>query len=118
MTGMSPSEAIKLKKVSLLESYPLEDALSEDGLYHYLLQLVEENDDQQHRAMDRIWSEATYRLREIMSSPGNQIMYYLSDGPERAFISEELMLIPKETELPLDYIQKWDYLSNWVNIAS
>ena len=41
MTGMSPSEAIKLKKVPLLESYPQEDILytiPEDGLYHYLLQ--------------------------------------------------------------------------------
>ena len=38
-------------------------------------------------------------------------MYYLADdgsaGPERAFISEELMLIPKDTELPPDYIQEW-----------
>ena len=27
-------------------------------------------------------------------------MYYLADGPERAFVSEELMLIPEDTELP------------------
>ena len=33
-------------------------------------------------------------------------MYYLSDGPERVFVSEELMLIPKDTELPLDYVHK------------
>ena len=42
-----------------------------------------------------------------MSSPGNQIMYYLSGGPERAFVLEELMLIPEDTELPPDYVQKW-----------
>ena len=24
-------------------------------------------------------------------------MYYLKDGPERAFVAEELMLIPKDT---------------------
>ena len=30
-------------------------------------------------------------------------MYYLADGPERAFVSEELMLIPGDTELPPDY---------------
>ena len=34
-------------------------------------------------------------------------MYYLLDGPERAFVSEELMLIPEETELPPDYVQEW-----------
>ena len=42
-----------------------------------------------------------------MSSPGNRVMYYLSDGPERAFVSEESMLIPEDTELPPDYVQAW-----------
>ena len=42
-----------------------------------------------------------------MEDSGNQVMYHLSDVPERAFLSEELMLIPKDTELPLDYFQKW-----------
>ena len=31
-------------------------------------------------------------------------MYYLLNGPERAFVSEELMLIPEDTELPPDYV--------------
>ena len=42
-------------------------------------------------------------------------MYYLRgpgtphgrDGPERVFVSEELMLIPEDTELPPDYDQEW-----------
>ena len=34
-------------------------------------------------------------------------MYYLTDGPERTFVLEELMLIPEDTELPPDYIQEW-----------
>ena len=34
-------------------------------------------------------------------------MYYLTDGPERAFVLEELMLIPEDTELPDDYVQAW-----------
>ena len=37
-----------------------------------------------------------------MKDTGNHVMYYLSDGPERASVSEELMLIPKDTELPPD----------------
>ena len=49
----------------------------------------------------------TYRLREIVEDPGNRVMYYLSEGPERAFVSEELMLIPEDTELPPDYVQNW-----------
>ena len=43
-------------------------------------------------------------------------MYYLlgpggaplhGNGPKRAFVSEELILIPEDTELPPDYIQEW-----------
>ena len=66
-------------------------------------------DDAEHR----MWSKKTYRLREILEDPGNHVMYYLKDEPERAFVSEELILIPEDTELPPDYAQKWSYLSNW-----
>ena len=63
----------------------------------------------------RIWSKGTYRLREIAENPGNCVMYYLLDGPDsalapalkRAFVSEELMLIPEDTELPPEYVREW-----------
>ena len=85
-------------------------------MYCYLLQPGEEHDDRQCRATSRVWSKGTYRLREIVENPGNHVMYYLhragppggpSDGPERAFVLEELMLIPEDTELPLDFVQEW-----------
>ena len=109
MIGMKPKDVIKLDRVPLVkrENYPEEDKLPEDGLYRYLLQPSEEHDDQRCRATDRVWSKKTYRLREIVEDPGNHVMYYLSDGPERAFVSEELMLIPEDTELPPDYVQNW-----------
>ena len=109
MIGMKPKDVIVLDQVLLVnrENYPEEDTLSEDGLYRYLLQPCEEHDDQQCRAMDRVWSEGTYRLREIIENSGNRVMYYLLNGPERAFVSEELMLIPEDTELPPDYVQEW-----------
>ena len=109
MIGMKPKDAIELKEVPLVarESYPPEEVLPEDGLYPYLLQPGEEHDDQQCRATDRIWSKASYRLREIVENPGNRVMYYLLNGPERAFVSEELMLIPEDTELPPDYFLEW-----------
>ena len=117
MIGMKPKDAIVLDEVPLVkrESYPPEGTLPEDGLYQYLLQPGEEHDDQRCRATDRIWSKKTYRLREIVENPGNRVMYYLAgpegtphgrDGPERAFVSEELMLIPEDTELPPDYVQE------------
>ena len=97
MIGMKPKDAIKLDEVPLVvqESYPPEEVLPEDGLYRYLLQLGEEHDDHRRRATDRIWSKTSYRLIEIAENPGNRVMYYLLDEPERALISEELMLIPK-----------------------
>ena len=109
MTGMRPKDGIKLNQVPLVnrENYPPEDILPEDGLYRYLLQPGEEHDDQRKRATDRTWSKKTYRLREIVENSGNRVMYYLKDGPERAFVKEELMLIPEDTESPPDYVQKW-----------
>ena len=109
MTGMKPKDAIKLKEVPLVarESYTPEEVLPGDGLYRYLLQPGEEHDDQRRRVTDRIWSKTSYRLREITENPGNRMMYYLLDEPERAFVSEELMLIPEDTELPPDYVQEW-----------
>ena len=109
MIGMKPKDVIELNEVPLVkrEAYPPEEVLPEDGLYQYLLQPGEEHDDQRCRATDRIWSKGTYRLREIAENPGNCVMYYLLDGPERAFVSEELMLIPEDAELPPDYVQEW-----------
>ena len=51
------------------------------------------------------WIE--YGLKEIVEDPGNPVMYYLLDGPEGAFLSEDLMLFPEDTELPPDYVQAW-----------
>ena len=109
MTGMKPKDVIELHQVPLVnrENFPPEETLPEDKLYHNLLQPGEEHDDQRRRATDRIWSKKTYRLREIVEDHDNRVMYYLKDEPERAFVSEELMLILEGTELPPDYVQKW-----------
>ena len=117
MIGMKPKDGIKLDEVPLVkrETYPPEDKLPEDGLYQYLLQPSEEHDDQRCRTTDRDWSKKTYRLREIVEDSGNRVMYYLLNGPKRAFISEELMLIPENTQLPPDYVQ--EYLSSWIDIT-
>ena len=72
---MSPKEAVELKKVPLVESYPPEDKLPEDGLYRYLLQPREDMTTNINRAMDRVWSKATYRFSKIMEDSGNWAMY-------------------------------------------
>ena len=60
-----------------------------------------------NRRSIRIWSKASYRLREITENAGNRVMYYLADGSQRSFVSEELMLIPEDTELSPDYVHEW-----------
>ena len=97
MIVTSPQDAVKLNEVPLAENYPPEETLPEDGLYWYLQQPGEGHDNWHERAIDRIWNKATYRLSEVVSSPGNQVMYYSADGLERAFIKEELMLITENT---------------------
>ena len=57
--------------------------------------------------MDRIWSKKAYRLRDVVENPGNRVMYFLRDGRERVFVKEELMLIPEDTKLPPNCVQKW-----------
>ena len=73
---MKPKDGTELKEVPLVnrENYPPEDSLPEDRLYCYLLQPGEEHNDQHKRATDRIWSKATYRLSEVVPSPGNQVI--------------------------------------------
>ena len=73
MIGMSPKDATELKEVPLVnrENYPPEDRLPENGLYRYLLQLGEEDNDQHKTVTDKIWSKGTYRLSEVALSPAN-----------------------------------------------
>ena len=107
MTGLAPTTSIKRKIIELKHKYPTEDVLPEDGLYRYLYLPGEQHRDQKKRATDLNWSKKTYRLDRIVEESGNRVMYYLKDGPERAFVREELMLIPENTELPPEYVKEW-----------
>ena len=43
-----------------------------------------------------------YRLDRIVQDPGNRVLFYLQDGPDRAFVCEELMHVSEDTQVPLD----------------
>ena len=107
MIGMKPKDAIKLDTVPLDKKYPEETVLPEDGLYRYLYQPGEQHGDQKRRATDLIWSKNTYRLDQIVQEPGNHILYYLQDGPDRAFVCEELMHVSEDTQIPPDWASGW-----------
>ena len=53
----------------------------------------------------QVWQDDTskYYDDEVI----NRILYYLQDGPERAFVREELMQVPETTEKPPDGVQSW-----------
>ena len=105
--AMKLKDAIKLDNVPLDKKYPEETVLPEDGLYRYLYQPGEQHGDQKRRATDLIWSKNTYRPDLIVQEPGNRVLYYLQDGPDRAFVSKELMHISKDTQAPPDWVSEW-----------
>ena len=107
MIVMKPKDAIKLDTVPLDKTYPEETVVLEDGLYRYLYQPGEQHGGQKRRATDLIWSKNTYRLDQIVQEPGNRVLYYLQDGPEIAFVREELMHISGDTQVPPDLVNEW-----------
>ena len=78
-----------------------------DELYRYLYQPGEQRGDQKRRTTDLIWSKNTYRLDRIVQDPGNRVLYYLQDGPDRAFLREELMHVSEDTKVPPDGVGQW-----------
>ena len=42
-----------------------------------------------------------------VKEPGNCVLYYLEDGPDRALVREELMHIPEDTQVPREWESKW-----------
>ena len=76
-------------------------------MYRYLYQPGEQHGDQKRRAKDLIWSKNTYQLDRIVKDPGNHVLYYLSDGPDRAFVREELMHVSEDTEVPPGWVSEW-----------
>ena len=93
MIDMKPKVAIKLDTVPLNKKYPEETVLPEDGLYRYLYRPGEQHEYQKRRATDLSWSKFTYQLDQIVQELGNRVLYYLQDGPDRAFVREELVHI-------------------------
>ena len=67
-----------------------------------LYQPGEQHEDQKRWATDFIWNKSTYRLDRIVQEPGNRVLYYLQDGPDRAFVREKLMHVSEDTQAPPD----------------
>ena len=107
MIDLKLKDAIKLDTVPLDKIYPEESVLPKDGSYRYLYQRGKQHGDQKRRATNFILSKNTYQLDRLVQEPGNIVLHYLQDGPDRAFVREELMHISEDTQVPPDCVSEW-----------
>ena len=105
LIGKKPAVAIKEKAVSSLPTkYNRPVGLAEKKLpplinVRYLYQ-PGELEGGTKRATDPIWSLKVYQVVENRTKPDQPVVYYLSDGPKRGFVREELLVVPPNTQLP------------------
>ena len=106
LIGMKPSVAIKEKVVisepSTKYLRPVgenEKKLPSIVLVRYLYE-PGELEGGTKRATDPIWSLKVYNIERSFTKPNQPVLYYLSDGPKRGFVREELLVVPPDTELP------------------
>ena len=117
LTGKEPQEVLKSKRISInaakelrseskiLKKYnrPVgfdEVRLSPFAKVRYLFAPGEYEGGEKRRATDPVWSLEIFELTHSKVSPDQPVMYYLSGGPKRSFVREELQVVPEDTELP------------------
>ena len=106
LTGKMPAAAIKEKNVVANPSTPYTRpvGVNEKKLpplinVRYLYQ-PGELEGGTKRATDPIWSLKVYQVVKNSTRPDSPVVYYLSDGPKRGFVREELLVVPPNTQLP------------------
>ena len=106
LTGKKPAVAIKEKSVVAKPSTPYSRPIGVNEkklppLIHvrYLYQ-PGELEGGTKRATDPVWSLKVYQVVKNMTKPNEPVVYYLSDGPKRGFVREELLVVPPNTQLP------------------
>ena len=106
LTGKEPNQLLKSADVSINEvNYGRPVGLDEVKLppgvkVRYLYSPGEGEGGEKHRATDPIWSLEIYDLSRSVVSAEQPFLYYLSGGPKRCFVCEELQVVPSDTELP------------------
>ena len=74
------------------------------GIY---VSLVNKMDTKKRRATEFFWSKNTYKRDQIVQEPGIHVLCYFQDGPDRAFVSKDLMHIREDTQTPPEWACKW-----------
>jgi len=106
LTGKKPALAIKEKAVASKPSttYSTPVCVNEKKLpplinVRYFYQLGELEGGTK-RATDPIWSLKVYQIERNVTKLDEPVVYYLSNGPKRCFVREELPVVPPNTQLP------------------
>ena len=110
LTEKRPVDAIKEKvvdaKSSTFYSRPIgknEKRLDSSVNVRYLF-VPGELEGEGRRATDPNWSQKVFNISSSIANENEPVLYYLKDGPKRGFVREELMIVPKGTELPPENI--------------
>ena len=103
MIGMNPKDAIKLDTIPLDNPYTEETVkMAYTDIFINLVNNIEIKKDEP----DFIWGKNTFRLDRIVEEPGNCVLYFLQDGPDRVFVREELMHVFEDTQAPPDSVSE------------
>jgi len=106
ITGKEPDKALKLKEVDVKSveykrPVGLDEVRLPPGVQVRYLFAPGEDEGDNRRATDPIWSLDIFDLSRNVVSVGQPVLYYLSEGgPRRSFVREELQVVPEDTELP------------------
>ena len=104
LTGKRPVDAIKEKAIAKSSTFsrPVgkkEKRLDSSVNVRYLF-APGELEGGGKRATDPNWSLKVFNISSSIVNENEPVLYYLKDGPKRGFVREELMIVPRETELP------------------
>ena len=80
-----------------------EPLIPSDAIVRYLYASGEQEGGR-WRATDRNWSLTEHSMRNVVRQGGQPALYYLTEGPARCFVREELLIMPPGTELPPDWV--------------
>jgi hypothetical protein len=116
LIGMSPNEAVKraLKGKKIIARPSVEHrrpvGYNEPLLPSYteVRHLLEpgELEGGRRRATDCNWSPEVFTIDSYLIKENQPVLYKLYNGPRRAFVREELQIVPPDTMLPPNYILK------------
>ena len=106
LTGKEPQEVLESKQISINApkyNRPVgfdEVRLSPFSKVRYLFAPGEYEGGEKRRATDPVRSLEIFELSHSKVLPDQPVMYYLSGGPKRSFVRQELQVVPEDTELP------------------